>query len=157
MAGRRVTTLVSATLGACAAYYFDPERGRGRRAQARDQLGAVLRRRQRQVEAKQRYEAGIEQGAAAQAAGAGEFVPEDDIDIVHAAKAALARLQADTSDVRVDVVDGVATLRGEVAETVLIDEVRSAVAAVPGVADVLSYLHTPGTPAPNKAASLRAS
>jgi osmotically-inducible protein OsmY len=157
MAGRRLTALVSATVGACGAYFFDPDRGRARRARTQDRASAALRRRQRKSEAKKRYEAGVEQGTAARAAGGGEFVPEDDIDIVHALEAALAKLEVNTSDVKVDVVDGVATLRGQVAERAEIDDVRRAADAVPGVAEVQSYLHTPGTPAPNKAASLEAS
>jgi osmotically-inducible protein OsmY len=157
MSARRLTALLSATMGACAAYFLDPDRGRARRARFQDQASAALRRCQRKSEARKRYEAGLEQGAAARAAGAGNFVPEDDTDIVQAVQAALAKLELDTSDVKVDVADGVATLRGQVSERAQIDEVRAAVDAVPGVAEVLSYLHLPGTPAPNKAASLRVS
>jgi osmotically-inducible protein OsmY len=82
------------------------------------------------------------------------FTPEDDIDISQAAHAALANLELATSDVKVDVVDGVATIRGQVDTAQDIEEVCRTVSGVPGVVEVSSYLHTPGTPAPNKAASL---
>lgn len=57
----------------------------------------------------------------------------------------------------VDVVDGVAALRGQLEAMPQMEEVCRAVEGVPGVVEVRSYLHPPGAPAPNKAASLRAS
>jgi len=122
-----------------------------------DQTVALRRRRQRQVEADLRYQDGQLQGEAARAAGAGEFTPEDDIDIRQAVHAALVGLDVDTSDVNVDVVDGVATLRGQVGTAEDCDRVCHTANGVAGVVEVRSYLHTPGTPAPNKAASLAAS
>lgn len=155
--GRRVTALAAGALGAAGAYFFDPDRGRSRRTRARDQAGAALRRRQRETEARVRYAEGKLEGATARSAGAGQFTPEDDIDIVHAIKQAFSRLDFPTSDVKVDVVGGAATLRGQVDDTAHIDEVQQTVASVSGVVSVESYLHTPGTPPPNKAASLSAS
>src|SRR4030081_2869938 len=38
------TFLVATALGAAASYFFDPEKGAGRRAKARDQVDSVLRR-----------------------------------------------------------------------------------------------------------------
>jgi osmotically-inducible protein OsmY len=157
MAGKRLRALWWGSLGAFGAYYFDPDRGRGRRAALAEQVASTRRRRQRQVEADARYQDGQRQGEAARAAGAGVFTPEDDIDISQAAHAALTGLELATSDVKVDVVDGVATIRGQVDTAADIDEVCRTVSGVPGVVEVSSYLHTPGTPAPNKAASLAAS
>lgn len=157
MAARKLTALVAGALGAGAAYFLDPDRGRSRRAQARDQASAALRRRKREADAEMRYAAGRAEGAKARASGAGQFTPEDDIDIVHAIEGALAGLEFPTSDVKVDVVDGVASLRGQVQEAAQTEEVARRVKAVPGVVEVQSYLHTPGTPAPNKAASLETS
>ncbi len=156
MAGKRVRALWWSTLGACGAYYLDPDRGRARRARLSDKVVAARRQRQRQVEADARYQDGQRQGEAARAAGAGVFTPEDDIDISQAAHAALASLELSTIDVKVDVVDGIATLRGQVAEEENFGEVCRAVSGTPGVVEVRSYLHAPGTPAPNKAASLSA-
>lgn len=156
MAGR-LRALWWGTMGACGAYYFDPDRGRARRAALADQVAATRRRRQRQVEADTRYQEGKLQGESARAAGAGNFTPKDDIGIGQAAHAALANLDLATSDVKVDVVEGVATIRGQVETAEDMDEVCRTVSGVPGVTEVSSYLHTPGTPAPNKAASLAAS
>lgn len=144
-------------IGAGGAYYLDPDRGRARRARLVDKTAALRRRRQRQVEADLRYREGQLQGEAARAAGAGEFTPEDDIDIRQAVHAALVGLDTDTSDVTADVVEGIATLRGQVETTDDCELVCRTAGGVAGVVEVRSYLHTPGTPAPNKAASLAAS
>ncbi len=155
--GKRLTALVAGALGAAAAYFFDPDRGRARRSRTKDQAAAALRRRQRETEARVRYAEGKLEGAAARSAGAGGFTPEDDTDIVHAIKQAFSGLDFSTTDVKVDVVGGTATLRGQVDEADQIDEVQEVVAKVPGVVAVESYLHTPGTAPPNKAASINAS
>lgn len=157
MAGHKLRALWWGSIGAAAAYYFDPDRGRARRAGLGQQVASARKRRQRQVEADTRYRDGEMQGEAARAAGGGVFTPEDDIDISQAAHAALTKLDFSTSDVNVDVVDGVTTVRGQVDTTEAIDQVCRTVSAVPGVVEVRSFLHTPGTPAPNKAASLAAS
>lgn len=155
--GKGLTALVAGALGAAGAYFFDPDRGRSRRSRTKDQAAAALRRRQRETEARVRYAEGKLEGAAARSSGAGEFTPEDDTDIVHAIKQAFSGLEFSTSDVKVDVVGGAATLRGQVEEADHIDEVQKVVAEVPGVVLVESYLHTPGTAPPNKAASLNVS
>lgn len=157
MAGHKLRALWWGSIGAGAAYYFDPDRGRARRTELAEQVASARKRRQRQVEADTRYRDGQSQGEAARAAGGGEFSPEDDIDISQAAHAALTGLELTTTDVKVDVVDGVATLRGQVDTDEDAEEVCRTVSAVAGVVEVRSYLHTPGTPAPNKAASLAAS
>lgn len=157
MVRRKLTALVWGGGGAALAYFLDPDRGRARRARTRDQAAAALRRRRRETASQIRYEEGRFDGVAARASGAGRFTPEDDIDIVHAVEAALARLDVPTSDVNVEVVGGVATLRGQVVAAEHIDRLGDAVKDVPGVIEVVNYLHPPGTPAPNKAASLEAS
>jgi len=47
-------------------------------------------------------------------------------------------------------------LRGELESLEEMEKVEGAVSRIPGVLGVRSYLHLPGTPAPNKAASLSA-
>jgi len=143
--------------GAAAAYFFDPERGVARRRQAQDQIDAKLRRRQADAERQARHAANVAQGEAAQAQGAGVPRPVDDVEVVNVVKQALGRLEVDTSNVTVESVDGVVTVRGEIASREAKTAVEEAVTAAPGVIEVQSFLHTPGTPAPNKAASLRAS
>lgn len=143
--------------GAAAAYFFDPENGRARRTQARDQAQAKLRRREAERDRQARHEANVAAGQAAEAQGAGVPHPSDDVDVVQVVKQALSSVDVETTDVTVESVDRVVTLRGEVASREAREKIEKAVSSTPGVVEVQSFLHTPGTPAPNKAASLRAS
>ncbi|HEX2047042.1 MAG TPA: BON domain-containing protein [Acidimicrobiales bacterium] len=143
--------------GAAAAYFFDPERGVARRRQAQDQIEAKLRRRQADAEREARHAANVAQGEAAAAQGAGVPRPVDDVEVVNVVKQALAGLDVDTTNVTVESVDGIVTVRGEIPSREAKTAIEEAVTATPGVIEVQSFLHTPGTPAPNKAASLRAS
>ena len=149
-------TLVSGA-GAAAAYFFDPEQGRARRAQARDQVEARLRRRQRETAGEARHQANVAVGEAVKAEGGGVPRPQDDVDVAQAVRQALAEVEVDTADVTVESVDGVVTLRGQVGSGDDLRAVEEAVGRAAGVVEVQSFLHTPGSPAPNKAASLRAS
>lgn len=143
--------------GAAAAYFFDPETGRARRAQTRDQAQAFLRRRREDAERLARHEANVAAGEAAEAQGAGITRPTDDVDVVQAVKQTLSSVDAESTDVTVESVDRVVTLRGQVPSREAREQIENAVSQTPGVIEVQSFLHTPGTPAPNKAASLRAS
>lgn len=155
---RKVVRLaVVSGAGAAAAYFFDPDRGVARRKQAKDQAEAMLRRRQAEAEREAQHAANVAQGEAAEAQGAGIPRPVDDVEVVNVVKQALGGLDVDTTDVTVESVDGVVTLRGEIPSRDAKTTVEQAVSTTPGVIEVQSFLHTPGTPAPNKAASLRAS
>ena len=133
-----------------------PEHRRGRRSRLQSRLGGAARRQRQQAERRLRYVEGKAEGFEARRAGAGMPRPADDRAVIGEIKAALARLDYPTTDVNVDVVDGVATLRGQLKRPEQVREVREVVAAVPGVVRVESFLHLPGTPAPNKADALSA-
>ncbi len=160
MAGWTRKVLLMATVGAAgaaAAYFLDPARGRARRAQARDQAAAAVRRRREEAGRKARYAQGRAEGAAAQAQGAGRTKPQDDVDVVQSIKQALAALDVPIEDVTVEAVDGLATLRGQVPDDEAKSAVEKAASGAAGVNEVHSWLHLPGEPAPNKASALRAS
>jgi osmotically-inducible protein OsmY len=152
-----VKLVVLAGIGAVIAYLFDPNRGKARRNQLRDQAGAIARRRQAEAERQARYAAGVAQGEAVRAQGGGVPRPEDDVDVANVVKQVLARLDVPTSDVTVEAAEGIVTLRGQVADQDSIARVTEEVRTAQGVIEVRSYLHHPGTPAPNKAEALRAS
>jgi osmotically-inducible protein OsmY len=152
-----VKLVVLAGIGAVIAYLFDPNRGRARRNQLRDQAGAIARRRQAEAERQARYAAGVAQGEAVRAQGGGVPRPEDDVDVANVVKQVLARLDVPTSDVTVEAAEGIVTLRGQVPDQDSIARVTEEVRTAQGVIEVRSYLHLPGTPAPNKAEALRAS
>jgi hypothetical protein len=139
------------------AYLMDPERGRGRRRQLRDQLTGRLRRAVRRAEKKAVYYEHRLEGLGAEAHGAGRPHPVDDRAIAEEVHRAIRACPFPTSDVKVEVVGGVATLRGQVRHPEEIREVRTTAARTPGVTRVVSYLHLPGTLPPNKAAAIKAS
>ena len=160
MAGLMRKALLTATAGAAGAavaYFLDPDRGRARRAQARDQAAAAVRRRKEDAERQARYAQGQAEGVAARAQGGGRPQPEDDRDVVQSVRQALAGLEVPVDDVTVEVVEGVATLRGQVPDEEAKSAVERATGGAAGVQEVQSWLHLPGEPAPNKASALRAS
>ena len=65
--GRGIALLVGASLGAVAMYALDPERGRRRRALARDKVESVARRSGRRLQAVSRDLANRTQGLVARA------------------------------------------------------------------------------------------
>jgi hypothetical protein len=146
-----------AAAGAAAAYLFDPDRGRARRARLRDQVAARLRRRTRWASHRVRDVENRTRGLAARATGHGRFHPTDDRDVAEHRRMVLAGLDIPTGDVAVEVVDGVVRLRGEVRIHAFMDRIVGAVSQVPGVQRVENLMHVPGQPPPNKADALRAS
>ncbi len=116
-----------------------------------------MRRQSRRAEQTLHYAEGKLEGAVARTEGAGQVRPADDRAVVDAIRQVLGRLDFPTTDVVVDVVEGVATLRGQVDDPAQMRQVEVATLEAPGVTEVLSYLHLPGSPAPNKAASLTSS
>lgn len=142
--------------GAALAHFLDPDRGRARRARARDQLIARGRRAASDIQQQARFYEGRLKGVRARADGLGELHPEDDHLVKQGVQQRLARTGVDTTDVVIDVTDGVVGLRGRVPSPEQLEKVQAEAAAVPGVTGVESWLHLPGTPAPNKATSRQA-
>lgn len=142
--------------GALLAYFNDPDRGRARRAQARDQLVSRQHHAMAEADQRARYAKGQLQGVRARAQGFGEMDPVDDHVVKQGIEQAFARTGVDTSDVVIDVANGIAGLRGRVETVADRDHLQRDAATVPGVEMVESWLHLPGEPAPNKAESRRA-
>lgn len=125
-------------------HFLDPDRGRARRARARDQLAARLRRRRQEIEKGRRYAEGVAEGVRHHGP---EHRPADDQALVDRVKSQLGpALPLDR--INLDALDGVIELRGEVESPARIEDVVRAVAGVPGVDGVTNLLHVPGTPAP---------
>lgn len=149
--------LITGGIGALIAYFFDPDRGRARRARTKDQVASKARRATRDAATKGRYVAGQVEGLAAEASGAGTPHPVDDTTVKQEIRAALERLPFPTSNVNITVVDGKAELRGEVQHPDEVERVEKTVSSVPGVRTVDAMLHLPDTPAPNKRQAREAS
>lgn len=154
---RLTRTLVAGAAGAAGAYFLDPERGRTRRAKLTGQLGHATRRFRHRAGARGRYAVGRVEGVAARAVGKGRPEPTSDQELTDLVKAAIARADVPDRQVVVDCASGVVTLRGQVHLAAHGDELRAAVAAIPGVREVRSYLHLAGEPAPNKEPAIQAS
>jgi BON domain len=154
--GRLFRTAVYAGGAAAAAYFFDPERGRARRTQARDQLNAKLRKAERSAGARLRYAEGKAEGVVHRVSTTTPGPPADDRMLYDRIRSTLGdRFPDETAELTV--FDGTAELRGEVgdeaAKALLVSEVKR----VPGVMRVVNLLHTPGQPPPNKEEAERAS
>ena len=152
----RLSVLTGAIAGAAAVYFFDPERGRARRAMLSDWMGARVRRGWRTVN-----EISARTGSSA-AAFPQRMVqlrsmrprPADDLTLRDRVESEVFR-NSDLPKGRInfDVESGVVTIRGQVENAYQIANVEKAVLKVPGVAGVENLLHVDGTPAPNKAES----
>ena len=134
---------VAGAMGAVAAYLFDPESGRRRRAIMRDRAGGYVRKTQHEAERKTRYYSGKAEGVRHEFFGPTVAqVPPDDITLAHKIESEVLR-HYDSSRVNVNVENGVAVLRGQLSRP---DEIRALVhdvERVPGVRNVRSLLHTP--------------
>jgi hypothetical protein len=151
---RRAGLLTGMGVGAAAMYFFDPDRGRGRRTRARDKLVAKQRQMRRERERAVRYQEGVMQGLAHSRGP--ERPPADDHTLADRIKSELGpRLHGE--HVSLDVADGVVELRGELENEAMIEDLVLSVSQVPDVSMVVSLLHLPGRPAPNKADALEAS
>lgn len=153
------TLLLGGLIGAAIAYFSDPVSGRGRRTRLRDQAMARARDARRRSGSRARYTLHATRGKLAEMASPGPDTPfVDDATLTQRIRSAVFG-RADVADDRIslDVADGVATLRGELDAQDEIDALARRVRAVAGVRDVVSLMHLPGSPAPNKEDALEAS
>jgi BON domain len=143
-----LTTIAGAT-GAAAAYMLDPERGRTRRAQARDQIFSRFRKAQRQVDKQARYAAGTATGQVRKVAGPSNSPDLNDQGLTQKVESVIFRPEdAPKGRVSVNVEKGVVFLRGEVENQEQIDMLVRGAEHVDGVEDVRNLMHLPGEPAP---------
>ncbi len=142
-------------VGAGLAYVFDPARGRRRRAELRDRGRAAVRREVRAVERRASYRKGRAEGFAHRLRHRTPEPPDDNTLVDKIRSEVLGRV-VDGPHLTIDANDRVVTLRGQVDDQQAVEDIEREVRAMPGVADVVNLLHTPGTPAPNKIDALRA-
>jgi BON domain-containing protein len=151
-----IRVIVWASVGALIAYFFDPDRGRGRRIKARDMIAARLRRAGRLLGRRARYAEGVVDGAVARLRG-GPAEPADDWLLEERVRTELlSDADVPKGRITVDVENGVVILRGEIDDPAQAGRIERRAREIPGVGAVRSLLHPAGTPAPNKAAALDA-
>ena len=150
----RPRTWIAGALGAALAYFFDPDRGNARRAQAKDQLAARARRAKDDAAAQARYVAGQAEGKVASMKPS--VVATDDSSLRATVESKVLRGDRyPKGEVTVEANDGVVTLRGQVDTADQRDALVAEVSALPGVATVVDHLHLPGEDAANKEPSLQ--
>ncbi len=146
-------------LGAVLMYYFDRASGRRRRALVRDQVvhivHVVTRRVPDRIEQRGRFFRGVARGLRHGAAGVVLNGREPDVDdetlVDRVRSEVLGAHGIKAGEINLDAYDGAVTLRGQLQYP---DEIRRLIedtSHVEGVRRVRSYLHLPGTLAPNKA------
>ena len=138
--------------GAAAAYMFDPDRGRTRRAQAKDQLLSRVRKTRRELDRQARYMAGSATGTAKRFSRSGASKASlNDAGLASKVESVIFRPEdAPKGRVSVNVEDCVVFLRGEVETQEQIDTLVHSAEQVDGVREVRNLMHLPGEPAPTK-------
>lgn len=142
--------------GVAAAYFFDPEMGRTRRAKVADQIGGLLRRGKEGAERRAEYEAGRMEGMKHKAIP--EAPPENDQVLAHKVESeVLGRWGHLKGRINVNACEGVVELRGTADSEDEIASLEQDVRKVTGVIDVNNYLHREGEVAPNKDGAIHTS
>jgi hypothetical protein len=150
--------LTGSSLGALLMCFLDPRRGKGRRAKARDPAAAVARRGLRKGGTQLRPVASRATGTAERVARHEPSRKKEFDDAGLAAKVEtglFGNRSIPKGALNVNVEKGVVIIRGEVEQSDQIDKIERAVRRIKAVREVRNLLHTPGTPAPNKAGALR--
>ncbi len=156
---KKRSILAAGVLGAVTAYFFDPDKGRGRRAKTMDQLTAVFRRLGRRG-------GRLARRAESEAYGAWQRakhpIPADALTDDETLKQKVetelfGKPEVEKGKIVLNVEDGVVVLRGEVGSAEQMTELAQQALKVPGVAGVQNLLHLPAEPPPNKAAAREAS
>jgi osmotically-inducible protein OsmY len=130
-------------LGALIAYFFDPQSGRSRRAEARQRIPAVLRR--TSAKAGQAGKAASSQATAAKAKAThrkeAEKPQPDDVTLARKVETEIFR-DADVpkGKINVNAENGKVVLRGEVKEPSLIDDLEKRTKKIQGVREVENLL-----------------
>jgi hypothetical protein len=151
-----LAVISGAVAGAVTVYFLDPQRGRARRDQFADWLGARLHRARSALE-----QFGARTGSNAAAfpqrmvsLRSGPRPVDDDLTLRDRVEREVFRNpDFPRGQINIDVSSGVVRLRGRVDNAIQIANVEKAVLKVPGVSGVENLLHVDGAQAPNTAQS----
>jgi hypothetical protein len=152
--------IVGTAAGALFMFMFDPGQGRRRRALVRDKITHLRRVMTRDVpttvEKRGRFIRGVAKGLVHDTTEVlpfnGHPLVDNETLVARVRSEVLRDAQIKAGEIHVDAYEGCVTLRGQLEHR---DEIRRLVretAHVEGVREVRNFLHTPGTPPPNKAA-----
>ena len=143
--------LSAAMGGAALAYFLDPQNGRRRRHQGRDQLLSLARhgtKRARKLVHHATSDAAGQARRAAHALRKREEVELDDTTLVDNVESIVFRKHdVPKGQININAENGVVFLRGQVEDPELVGTLEGRVRKVRGVKDVENLLHTPEAPA----------
>jgi osmotically-inducible protein OsmY len=145
---RFIALLFGAAIGAAATHFLDPNSGRRRRHELRDQAASKATAGAAKAASTASYAAGRAKGAVATATPSSS--PDlDDVGLARKVETEIFRdAEAPKGDVSVDVQAGVAYLRGTVDDEEWIARLGDDAKKVDGIKGVNNLLHEPGKPAP---------
>ena len=139
--------LSAAMGGAALAYFLDPQNGRRRRHQTRDQLVSLARHGTKRARKLVHHASSDAAGTARRAAHAfrrPENVELDDATLVDRVESIVFRKHdVPKGQININAENGVVFLRGQVEDTELVATLEERVRKVRGVKDVENLLHTP--------------
>jgi hypothetical protein len=146
---RLLSTVLAVSLGAAAAFLFDPERGRGRRARLVDQAAGSLRRLGRGIRREVRFVGGRAGGRLrAMRLGDGTDDLANDATLKDRVESELLGDPAiPKGDININAEQGIVVLRGEVPDDAARTALEQRAAQVRGVWYVENLLHLAGEPA----------
>lgn len=147
----------AAAAGAVAAFLLDPANGKSRRTKMRSMTAGKARGAAR-VAGRAGRTIGTRTYGATQRIRHLRQEPKiyDDVTLAQKIRSeVLGRPRMHAGGIIVDVMDGRATLRGQVKRPEDIKRIETAVRKLPGVRDVVTYMHLPDTRAPNKQPAMR--
>jgi osmotically-inducible protein OsmY len=146
-----IQLVLAALAGAAAMFFLDPDRGKRRRALARDRTAGTLRRAEVISGRLQRRVVSDSYGWSQKLRhpGATQEPPPNDAVLASKVMTELFRdPRIPKGSINVNAENGIVQLRGQVEHPEQILEIESRVRRIPGVADVEVLLHLPGTPTP---------
>ncbi len=139
---------LGAAAGAAAAHFLDPDSGRKRRNEARQQATSKASSAASAVSTQAHQAAGTVKGVA-HSVTPHRHEEMDDATLADRIRSEIFRdAAAPKGNVSVDVQAGVAYLRGEVADQAWIERFGADARKVEGITGVKNLLHAPGTPTP---------
>ena len=136
-------------VGAALAYFLDPDRGRRRRALARDRAGALARRGVRRAEKTTRYLRGVGQGLAWRVRHPApdiQKVPNDETLTRKVESLIFRDPEVAKGQINVNVECGVVVLRGQVERPEQVTTLEEQARTVPGILEVDNRLHAAHEP-----------
>jgi osmotically-inducible protein OsmY len=139
--------LLGGALGFAAFYFFDPDKGKERRAKLQDKVGKLRNR-----------SSSAGGGLESRGPGAAQdgVPPADPALEARIESEALSRHKYPKGQVTIEVIGGTVTLRGQLESADDISRLEQDVRKVDGVLDVRNFLHLPDEDPPNKEEALHA-